>query len=163
MYSLDCHTFFDKLRRFAMTGNYFFFTNMNSQKSKMTHPVMDISATLKTAKYCTLIKSVTEPKNVRSRAFKSHPMIIMKYPVFSISEILFHDFQRKTPIPRRISGITKEIPGRGVPKATPVFLTCVILRIFPITEKSGSAILTQYFESISVRITKKRRMIFFIF
>lgn len=123
---------------------------------------MAISAILNTAKYCRLIKSVTEPNSVRSRAFKSPPVSIMRYPVFSICERVFHDFQMKIPMPSSIRGITKEIPGRGVPNATPVFFTCVIFRIFPITENSGSDILTQYFVRISEKITKKRRMIFFI-
>lgn len=124
---------------------------------------MAMSAKLNTEKYCTLIKSVTEPNIVRSRAFKNPPVTIMRYPVFSNSEIRFHDFQRKTPIPRSIRGITNEIPGRGVPKATPVFLTCVILRRFHITENSGFEILTPYFERISVKTIKKRRVFFLIY
>lgn len=86
----------------------------------------------------------------------------MRYPIFSISEILFHDFQKKIPIPRSIMGITKEIPGRGVPNATPVFFICVILRVFQRTEKSGFEILTQYFVRISVVIINERKVIFFI-
>lgn len=128
----------------------------------MTHPVMAMSAKLNTEKYCTLIKSVTEPNIVRSSALRNPPVIIMRYPVFSNSEIRFHDFQRKILIPRSIRGMRNVIPGRGVPKATPVFFTWVILKIFPITENSGFAILTQYFVRISVRIVKNRRMIFFI-
>lgn len=57
---------------------YFFRSNRNSQKSKITHPVIATSATLNTEKYCTLIKSVTEPKMVRSSAFKNPPAIIMR-------------------------------------------------------------------------------------
>ena len=122
---------------------------------------MATSATLNTEKYCTLIKSVTEPNIVRSRAFKVPPVMIMRQPVFSSSEIRFHDFHRKTPIPRSIMGIINEIPGRGVPKATPVFLTWVILRIFQMTEKSGFEILTQYFVRISVRTIPTRSGIYF--
>lgn len=40
----------------GMTGGvYFFFANKNSKKSRMTPPVIAISATLNTAKYCKLI------------------------------------------------------------------------------------------------------------
>lgn len=123
---------------------------------------MAISATLNTAKYCRLIKSVTEPNIVRSRAFRSPPVSIMRYPVFSLCERVFHDFQRKIPIQRSIRGTRKEMPGMGVPKATPVFLTWVILRRFQITENSGSDILTQYFVRISAITISMMRNIFFI-
>ena len=115
-------------RRFGMTGIYIFTISpfpllplRLQNKSKTTPIVIAISATLNTAKYCTLIKSVTEPKIVRSRAFKNPPVMIRRYPIFSISEIVFQDFQRNMLIPRSMKGITNEIPGRGVPKATPVF------------------------------------------
>ena len=67
-----------KTRLYYRHFYYFFRSNRNFQKSKMTHPVIVISATLNTEKYCTLIKSVTEPKIVRSRALRSPPVIIMR-------------------------------------------------------------------------------------
>jgi len=64
-------------------------------KRNKTPNVIAISAILKTAKYCTLIKSVTEPNILRSRALRNHPVMISIYQIFSFSDICFQDVKIK--------------------------------------------------------------------
>lgn len=61
--------------------------------SRKTPKVIAISAILKTEKYCTLIKSVTDPNRLRSRALRNHPVMMSIYQIFSRSDSCFHDLR----------------------------------------------------------------------
>jgi hypothetical protein len=119
---------------------FFFLDQKLLKKSRTTPEVTAISATLKTAKYCTDIISVTDPKRVRSRALRAPHVKMSKYPIFSFSDIFFHE---KIINPRsisKISGMIIWMPGRGVLKAIPVFLKRTIRNQSPISEILGIAI-----------------------
>ena len=75
--------------------SHFFLIEKFQSRIQPTPQVIAISAILKTAKCCTLIKSVTEPNILRSIALRSHPIIISMYPIFSLSDISFHDIDIK--------------------------------------------------------------------
>lgn len=150
--SLDC--FLLPLVVIAMT-DYFFLPEKYDTRRTITPAVMAMSAILNTEKYCTLIKSVTEPNSVRSIALSKPPVPISRYPVFSFSEIFLHPVQSVIPNQISIRGMIQVMPGSAVPKATPVFFTWCIPTKLPIIENWGSEVCAQYFVRISVRLTIK--------
>lgn len=73
----------------GISWDFLFMLQLHNMRIK-TPRVIAISAILKTAKYRTLIKSVTNQETLRSSVFNDHPVRMRIYQIFSFSDIFRH-------------------------------------------------------------------------